>query len=366
MTPPPVPPVRILVLEHDPTDPLLRLADWLVEAGAVLTVLRPYAGDPIPALSKTPTDPTETADFDALISLGGEMGAHDDEAAPWLPATRTLLAAAVAQRHADPGHLPGRPTAGRGHRREGRTRRGRTGDRRLPDGETRCGPRRSAVRRAADDPGRHALPPGRHLRAAAAGRAVAVRDGLPASGVPGRRGGLGAAVPHRTDRRARPRVGAGRGRPRHRQTRSDAGRRRGDDGLRLAGVRAPVRRVRRRPGSRTGPPTEPPTAQRPDRRPAASGYPSSRARRDQARRPHPGPVRAAHHRPGAQRPRGDRAVHRRRAQPPGARTSSPPSPDRAARSTRCRVWPGSSRSALVGPTSTCWRRCALIRASAVG
>ena len=96
MTPPPLPPVRILVLEHDPTDPLLRLADWLVEAGAVLTVLRPYAGDPIPALSKTPTDPTEMADFDALISLGGEMSAHDDEAAPWLPATRTLLSAAVA------------------------------------------------------------------------------------------------------------------------------------------------------------------------------------------------------------------------------------------------------------------------------
>ena len=96
MTPPQVPPVRILVLEHDPTDPLMRLADWLVEAGAVLTVLRPYAGDPIPALSKTPTDPTEMADFDALISLGGEMSAHDDEAAPWLPATRTLLSAAVA------------------------------------------------------------------------------------------------------------------------------------------------------------------------------------------------------------------------------------------------------------------------------
>lgn len=94
---PPVPPVRILVLEHDPTDPLLRLRDWLVEAGAVLTVLRPYAADAIPTLSKTPADPTETARFDALISLGGAMGAHDDEVAPWLAATRSLLAAAVAR-----------------------------------------------------------------------------------------------------------------------------------------------------------------------------------------------------------------------------------------------------------------------------
>ncbi len=82
--------VRILVLEHDPTDPLLRLRDWLVEAGATLTVLRPYASD-VPAV------PTELADVDALISLGGEMGAHDDQIAPWLPATRELLAAAVAQ-----------------------------------------------------------------------------------------------------------------------------------------------------------------------------------------------------------------------------------------------------------------------------
>ena len=33
-------PVRILVLEHDPSDPLLRLGDWLAEAGAVTTVCK--------------------------------------------------------------------------------------------------------------------------------------------------------------------------------------------------------------------------------------------------------------------------------------------------------------------------------------
>ena len=33
--------------------------------------------------------------IDALISMGGEMGARDDEIAPWLPATRRLLASAV-------------------------------------------------------------------------------------------------------------------------------------------------------------------------------------------------------------------------------------------------------------------------------
>ena len=78
--------VQILVIEHDPSDPVLRLGDWLTEAGAVLTICRPHAGDPIPA---------ELTGFDALISMGGEMGARDDEIAPWLPATRRLLASGV-------------------------------------------------------------------------------------------------------------------------------------------------------------------------------------------------------------------------------------------------------------------------------
>ena len=78
--------VNVLVIEHDPSDPVLRLGDWLTEAGAVLTVCRPHAGDPIP---------TELTGFAALISMGGEMGARDDEIAPWLPATRKLLATAV-------------------------------------------------------------------------------------------------------------------------------------------------------------------------------------------------------------------------------------------------------------------------------
>lgn len=78
---------RILVIEHDPSDPVLRLGDWLREAGAELTICRPYAGDPVPA---------DLAGFDALISMGGEMGARDDDRAPWLPATRRLLAGAVA------------------------------------------------------------------------------------------------------------------------------------------------------------------------------------------------------------------------------------------------------------------------------
>ena len=82
-------PVRILVLEHDPSDPLLRLGEWLAEAGAVTTVCRPHLGEPIPQ---------GLTGFHALISMGGEMGARDDAIAPWLPDARRLLAAAVAAR----------------------------------------------------------------------------------------------------------------------------------------------------------------------------------------------------------------------------------------------------------------------------
>jgi len=81
--------VRILVLEHDPSDPLLRLGDWLAEVGAELDVRRLHAGDPLP---------DTLDDHRAVVSLGGDMGAMDDDVAPWLPATRALLATAVRRR----------------------------------------------------------------------------------------------------------------------------------------------------------------------------------------------------------------------------------------------------------------------------
>lgn len=77
--------VRILVLEHDTTDQVQRLGDWLVEAGAELVIRRPHAGDEIP-----------DAGFDAVVCMGGQMSAGADEATPWLPATRRLLRRAIA------------------------------------------------------------------------------------------------------------------------------------------------------------------------------------------------------------------------------------------------------------------------------
>src|SRR5699024_1720074 len=55
-------------------------------AGARASVLHLHAADPVPA------DPRA---WDGIISLGGDLGVYDDDRAPWLAATRTLLAAAV-------------------------------------------------------------------------------------------------------------------------------------------------------------------------------------------------------------------------------------------------------------------------------
>jgi GMP synthase-like glutamine amidotransferase len=82
-----------LVIENDRTDDLRRMGDWLAEAELPVTVLRPYASDPLP----------ETLDdYLALIVLGGDQTAYPDAAgqpgAPWFPAVEGLLRKAVRHR----------------------------------------------------------------------------------------------------------------------------------------------------------------------------------------------------------------------------------------------------------------------------
>lgn len=81
-------PVTITILEHDPNDPPLLLLGWLQEKDVRLDVRRLHVGDELP----------HVGDVQGLISLGGEMAAWEDEVADWLPATRRLLAEAVARR----------------------------------------------------------------------------------------------------------------------------------------------------------------------------------------------------------------------------------------------------------------------------
>ena len=76
----------LAVVEHEADCPLGLFAGWFAAAGADVRVARPYRGDAVPDLDGA----------DGLVVLGGSMGAGDDDVAPWLPATRALLRAAVA------------------------------------------------------------------------------------------------------------------------------------------------------------------------------------------------------------------------------------------------------------------------------
>jgi GMP synthase (glutamine-hydrolysing) len=76
------PAARLLVVLHEDDAGPGRLAADL----PALDLRRPYDGDQLPA---------DLTGYDGLLVLGGSMGAWDDDAAPWLPATRRLLADGV-------------------------------------------------------------------------------------------------------------------------------------------------------------------------------------------------------------------------------------------------------------------------------
>jgi GMP synthase (glutamine-hydrolysing) len=82
-----VPEPAVLAIQSDPTDPPGLVGAWLAEVGIDVRVVRAYAGDPVPA-----SVPDDVA---GLLALGGAMAAWEDDVAPWLPDTRSLVADAV-------------------------------------------------------------------------------------------------------------------------------------------------------------------------------------------------------------------------------------------------------------------------------
>ena len=74
----------MVAVEHDADCPPAWLGTWLEAAGCTVEVCRPYAGDELP-------DP---AAYDALVILGGPMGAGDDERHGWLGPVKELVRAA--------------------------------------------------------------------------------------------------------------------------------------------------------------------------------------------------------------------------------------------------------------------------------
>ncbi len=63
------------------------MGEWLTEAGVGLDVRRPYAGDVLPA---------DLSGHAGMLVLGGDMGANDDAAYPWLADVKRLVVGAMA------------------------------------------------------------------------------------------------------------------------------------------------------------------------------------------------------------------------------------------------------------------------------
>ena len=59
---------RCLVVENDPDDDVRLLGEWLAGAGLELVIVRPHAGEPVPA---------DLSDYAALVVLGGGQHVHD-------------------------------------------------------------------------------------------------------------------------------------------------------------------------------------------------------------------------------------------------------------------------------------------------
>jgi GMP synthase (glutamine-hydrolysing) len=76
----------IVILEHSPEVPPGYLADAITWADLEAHTVRLYAGDPLPGLNQ----------LGAVVSLGGVMGAYDDDEHPFLVAEKVYLREAVA------------------------------------------------------------------------------------------------------------------------------------------------------------------------------------------------------------------------------------------------------------------------------
>jgi GMP synthase-like glutamine amidotransferase len=79
---------RVLVVEHQGDAGPGLFGTRIAECGVELETVGPDAGAEVPS---------SLDGFDGLIVLGGTMGPTDDHDAPWLPATRHLLAEGVAR-----------------------------------------------------------------------------------------------------------------------------------------------------------------------------------------------------------------------------------------------------------------------------
>ncbi|MGY1439352.1 type 1 glutamine amidotransferase [Streptomyces reniochalinae] len=80
--------MRVLAVQNTPRGGPGRVGDWLEEVGLTVDVVHAYEGEAVP----------HGLTHSALVVLGGGFMPDDDARAPWLAATRGLVAAALAER----------------------------------------------------------------------------------------------------------------------------------------------------------------------------------------------------------------------------------------------------------------------------
>jgi GMP synthase-like glutamine amidotransferase len=77
--------MRILLIQHDPLDGPGSLTEWASDRGHCVTICLICHGESLPSLDS----------FDLLVSLGGPMGAYEEEKHPWITMEKQYLRQAV-------------------------------------------------------------------------------------------------------------------------------------------------------------------------------------------------------------------------------------------------------------------------------
>ncbi|MBE9013449.1 type 1 glutamine amidotransferase, partial [Pseudanabaenaceae cyanobacterium LEGE 13415] len=80
--------MRVHYLQHVPFEGLGSIATWMTKQNHLLSCIRLYANDPLPAVD----------DFDWLIVLGGPMNIDEEEQYPWLIVEKQLIKQAIEQK----------------------------------------------------------------------------------------------------------------------------------------------------------------------------------------------------------------------------------------------------------------------------
>jgi GMP synthase-like glutamine amidotransferase len=77
--------MRLLLLQHDPLDGPGALSDWATARGNSVAICLICQGEHLPPLDS----------FDLLVSLGGPMGAYEEQKHPWLATEKEYLRQAL-------------------------------------------------------------------------------------------------------------------------------------------------------------------------------------------------------------------------------------------------------------------------------